>query len=63
MNFASWVILGVVVLAVALAIRAVFFKKSSKGACCDQGDKPTACAPSACSACTCASCPSANAHR
>lgn len=52
MNFASWVILGVVVLVVVLAIRATFFKKNRKGGCCDQGD-----GKSGCSSCSCSSCP------
>lgn len=59
MNLASWVILGVVVLVVVLAIRATFFKKNRKGGCCDQGDKAMSCTPSACSSCSCGSCPHA----
>lgn len=55
MNFASWVILGVVVLIVALAVKATFFKKGKKGGCCDVGDsKPAGCGcpPAGCSACS-----------
>ena len=59
MNLASWVILGVVVLVVVLAIRATFCKKNRKGGCCDQGDEAMSCTPSACSSCPCGSCPHA----
>jgi hypothetical protein len=41
MNLASWIILGIVVLVVALAIRATFFKKDRKGGGCDPGDEST----------------------
>ncbi len=51
MNFASWVILGIVVLAVVLAVRAVFSKKNRKGSCCEVGDNPPTCPPSACETC------------
>ena len=57
MNFASWVILGIVVVVIGLAIRATFFKKKGKGGCCDTGDPMTAsCPASGCSGCTCESC-------
>ena len=38
MNFASWVILGIVIVIMGLAIKATFFKKKSRGGCCDTGD-------------------------
>lgn len=41
MNLASWIILAVVIAIVALAIRATFFKKKSRGGCCDCGDLPS----------------------
>jgi hypothetical protein len=59
MNLASWIILGIVVLVVALAIRATFFKKDRKGGCCDPGDQPTGCPSSGCSSCSCSGCPHA----
>lgn len=40
MNFASWIILLIVIVIVGLAIKATFFKKKSRGGCCDTGDKP-----------------------
>ena len=40
-NLASWIILGIVVAVVALAVRATFFKKERCGGCCDAGDKRT----------------------
>ncbi|MBE6473436.1 MAG: FeoB-associated Cys-rich membrane protein [Coriobacteriaceae bacterium] len=55
MNLASWVILGIVLLAVVLAIRATFFKKS-KGGCCDVGDSQGGCSASGCAGCSCSSC-------
>lgn len=39
MNFASWIVLAIVVAALALAVKATFFKKKSRGGCCDPGDK------------------------
>ena len=56
MNLASWIILGIVILIVVLAVYSVFFKKDRKGGCCDVGGKPVGCeCPSpacpACSAC------------
>ena len=56
MNLASWIILGIVVLLVGLAIRATFFKKKSKGGCCDTGDEPLDCSSAGCSSCSCAHC-------
>ena len=56
MNLASWVILGIVLLAVVLAVRATFFKKKSKGGCCDVGDEPMGCSASGCAGCSCSSC-------
>ena len=63
MNLASWVILGIVVLVVVLAIRATFFKKNRKGGCCDQGDEPTSCSSLGCSSCPCGTCPHAGQDR
>ena len=59
MNFASWVILAIVLLVVGLAIRSTFFRKNKKGGCCDQGDETSSvdCSSLGCSACSCASCP------
>ena len=56
MNFASWVILGVVILIVALAVKATFFKKDKKGGCCDVGDKPAGCECSVSNCATCSAC-------
>ena len=57
MNLGSWIVLAIVVGVVALAIRATFFKKKSKGGCCDTGDPmPTSCSASGCSGCSCTSC-------
>lgn len=39
MNLASWIILAIVVAALALAVKATFFKKKARGGCCDTGDK------------------------
>ena len=39
MNLASWVILAIVIAVLALAVKATFFKKKSRGGCCDVGDK------------------------
>ena len=39
MNLASWIILAIVVAVLALAVKATFFKKKSRGGCCDTGDK------------------------
>ena len=39
MNLASWIILAIVVAVLALAGKATFFKKKSRGGCCDVGDK------------------------
>lgn len=57
MNLASWIILIVVVGVLALAIKATFFKKKSRGGCCDTGDHDDVKAyrdntPSACSGCS-----------
>lgn len=38
MNIASWIILAIVVAALALAVKATFFKKKPRGGCCDAGD-------------------------
>lgn len=39
MNLASWIILAIVVVALAFAVKATFFKgKKSKGGCCSCGD-------------------------
>jgi hypothetical protein len=38
-NLASWIILLIVVAVLALAVKATFFKKKSRGGCCDTGDK------------------------
>ena len=38
MNLASWIILLIVVAVLALAVKATFFKKKSRGGCCDTGD-------------------------
>lgn len=68
MNLASWIVLGIVIAAIAFAIKATFFKKNRRGGCCDTGDepldskpigfdgKPVGCSPSACSTCSCNSC-------
>ena len=52
MNLASWIILGIVVAIIGLAVKATFFGKKKRGGCCDCGD-PVAhgCAPSACTGC------------
>ncbi|MBR2834182.1 MAG: hypothetical protein IKE43_00505 [Coriobacteriales bacterium] len=53
MNLASWIVLGIVLVIVGLAIKATFFgKKSAHGSCCDTGGRMPACTgcPS-CSAC------------
>lgn len=42
MNPASWVILALVVVIVGFAVKATFFKKKSKGGCCDVGDEHAA---------------------
>jgi hypothetical protein len=64
-NLASWIVLGIVIIAIGFAIKATFFKKKRKGGCCDTGDKPLGskagsnafgCSPSACSTCSCSSC-------
>jgi len=52
MNLASWIILGIVIVIVGLAIKATFFKKESRGGCCDVGDECGHCAPSACASCS-----------
>ena len=39
MNLASWIILGIVVALLALAVKATFFKKKGHGGCCDAGDE------------------------
>ena len=39
MNLASWVILLIVLAILALAVKTTFFKKKSRGGCCDTGDK------------------------
>lgn len=41
MNLASWIILAIVVVIVGLAVKATFFKKKSRGGCCDTSDKPS----------------------
>ena len=60
MNFASWVILAIVLVVIGLAIRATFFPKKRKGGCCDTGDPmedtPMGCSPSMCAGCSCTSC-------
>ena len=56
MNFASWVILAIVVAIVSLAVKATFFPKKRKGGCCDVGDPAQPCAQVGCSTCSCASC-------
>jgi len=55
-NLASWIVLGIVIVAVGFAIKATFFKKKSKGGCCDLGDEPMKCPASGCSGCSCTSC-------
>ncbi len=63
MNFASWVILGIVLVIVGFAIRATFFKKKRTGGCCDTGDEQIKlefdCSSLGCAGCSCSSCPSA----
>ena len=56
MNLASWIILGIVILFVGLAIRATFFKKKRKGGCCDTWDEPIECSSLGCSSCSCTNC-------
>ena len=48
MNLASWIILLIVLVIVGLAIKATFFKKKSRGGCCDTGDAPSKSAKHAC---------------
>ena len=55
MNFASWVILAIVLVLIGLAISATFFAKK-KGGCCDTGDATMKCPAEGCSACSCTSC-------
>ena len=38
MNLASWIILGIVLAVLALAVKATFFRKKRRGGCCDTGD-------------------------
>ncbi len=67
MNFASWVILLVVIAIVALAIRSVFFKKESCCGCSHEDGKEspakTDCASSGCSCDHCTSCQGAATAR
>ena len=39
MNLASWIILGILIVVLAFAVRATFFKKKPRGGCCDVGDR------------------------
>ena len=64
MNLASWIILIVVIVVLALAIKATFFNKKSCGGCCDVGDQVDISLHDACSHCAdrsncsgCAACP------
>ena len=61
MNLASWIILAIVIALLAFAVKATFFKRKSKGGCCDVGDKDAlkqgASRPESCGGCTeCSSC-------
>ncbi len=60
MNFASWVILAIVVAVLALAVRATFFKRKS-GGCCGghddaKGPRGNATEAAGCSGCSGKSC-------
>lgn len=41
MNLASWIIVAIVAAIAAFAVKATFFKKQSRGGCCDTGDVRT----------------------